>query len=170
MAQEYVSRYTDQNPLVICFLNGGAPFTAELMFRAQALAPDLHPEVRYMKWKSYDNDGERMEPTLEMDLPDSLDLTDRVVVILEDIADTGNTAIRSAQHLHERGAKQVDLIPFIKRGSTQLSYPPIALFGFEVQTDVWLGGMGMDSAHPKAETYRWLNHIVALNPVDAASA
>lgn len=76
-----------KTPLFLCVLNGAFLFASDL-FRAV----DMDAEIAFVRLKSYDGTSTSGVVNEVMGL--SEDITDRVVVVIEDIIDTGNTMKR----------------------------------------------------------------------------
>lgn len=159
MAADITRIYKGANTLFVSLLNGAQPFTAKLMRAIQLHDPYFHPNVQSMIVSRYGASREGGEPRLVTDLPpDYRDLTNRHVVLLDDLVDGGGTTDFTERHLYAYGAATVERIVLVKK----LKVPPIeakvAMYGFEAP-DVWLTGMGMDNVHLAPEANRWAGWI-----------
>ena len=85
-------------PVLLCVLNGAILFTAELMKRL-----DFPIELMSMKLSSYTGTHSNGEVKTVMGLTGNV--KDRMVIIVEDIVDTGNTIVKIKEILKEAGAK-----------------------------------------------------------------
>lgn len=79
--------YAGEYPLLVCVLNGAAPFAIDL-FRAMS----IDAEITFIRLKSYEGTGSTGVVKQIMGL--SEDLAGRHVIIVEDIIDTGYTMKR----------------------------------------------------------------------------
>lgn len=85
-------------PVLLCVLNGAILFTAELMKRL-----DFPVELMSMKLSSYTGTHSGGEVKTVMGLTGNV--KDRMVIIVEDIVDTGNTIVKIKEILKDAGAK-----------------------------------------------------------------
>ncbi len=88
------------NPVLIGVLTGSFVFLADLVRRL-----DFPVQVEFMAARSYGECTVAGELNITCDL--RCDITDRHVVIVDDIVDTGRTLKALARMLHERGAASV---------------------------------------------------------------
>lgn len=85
IAKEITSQYQGKRPMFICILNGAFPFATELF-----MAVDLpEAEITFIRLKSYEGTGST--GAVKNILGMTEDITDRPVIIIEDIIDTGMT-------------------------------------------------------------------------------
>lgn len=87
LGQRISADYAGEYPLLVCVLNGAAPFAIDL-FRAL----DIDAEITFIRLKSYEGTGSTGTVKQIMGLNE--DLTGRHVIIVEDIIDTGRTMKR----------------------------------------------------------------------------
>ncbi|HUC20615.1 MAG TPA: phosphoribosyltransferase family protein, partial [Candidatus Polarisedimenticolaceae bacterium] len=83
MAGVIIERYHDRNPLFVCLLRGGAPFTSKLLFEVARQDPDFHPELDYMTAKTYSNRLVSKPPEIVMDLAPDTKVKGRTVIVLD---------------------------------------------------------------------------------------
>jgi hypoxanthine phosphoribosyltransferase len=163
MAIDITRIYKGTDTLFVSLLNGAQPFTAKLMRAIQRHDPYFHPNVQSMIVSRYGSSRDGGEPRLVTDLPpDYRVLTNRNVVLLDDLVDGGGTTDFTERHLYGYGAATVERIVLVKK----LKVPPIqakiAMYGFEAP-DVWLTGMGMDNVRLAPEANRWAGWIAIAN-------
>lgn len=102
VAQRINADYKDKDPLLICVLTGAFMFTADLVRHL-----DFDAEIDFTRFSSYSG----MDTTGEVRELMSLryDITNRDVIIVEDIVDTGLTMSHVVPRLKEMGAKSVEI-------------------------------------------------------------
>lgn len=161
MATSIINDYHDKRPLFVCLLRGAAPFAMKLMTEITRQAPDFHPDLDYMTIKTYGDQRTAGQPKIVMDLAPTTDITNRPVVVLDDVLDTGVTAAYVADTLLRRGAKSTAIAVLVRKDIpdqvTQADYVAFTA-GKE-----WLAGVGMDDDATHPEAYRWSEEIIAFN-------
>ena len=99
----------DANPILVCVMNGGLPFTAALMRRfAFPLELDYIHAVRYRGGKAAVDKVETPQGG-ELDVRVNLErnVTERVVVLADDVLDRGTTLESIAERVVRAGAARV---------------------------------------------------------------
>jgi hypoxanthine phosphoribosyltransferase len=119
LADEMVSEYKGKNPLFVCLLRGGAPFASLLMFSITQKDPYFHPELDYMTIRSYGDKLTAQAPGLVMNISPHTQPVNRPAVLLDDVLDTGETAIFAAEQLQKQGSKSIDLCVLVKKQKKQ---------------------------------------------------
>ena len=154
MAETLAPRLTGEWTIV-SILIGATPFTSDLM---KALARrDIHPTLDVIWLESYRDARESSgRVVVRADLTRSV--TDRGVLILDDVFDTGRTLAFARQHMLAKGAREVITCaltqkPWAPRGEDGVDYCAIEAPGR------YLVGYGMDDAGK----YRGLPYIGALD-------
>jgi hypoxanthine phosphoribosyltransferase len=134
---EAIRRDTEgQNPLFVGILNGAYLFTAELMSH---LSPAC--ELTFAAYSSYR--GTESAGVVQELLPVRNDVRDRLVILLEDIIDTGLTMQHVKRKLQEAGAGRVCLATMLfKPDSLKCDLKPDYI-GLEIETD-FVVGFGLD--------------------------
>lgn len=90
----------NENPIFLSVLNGSFMFTADLMRYI-----DIPSQISFIKLASYE--GTSSTGVIKEVMGLSEDITDRTVVIVEDIVDTGFTMQRLLETLGTRRPKQI---------------------------------------------------------------
>lgn len=100
VAEEINRDLKDANPLFVSVLNGSFMFTADLMRYVS-----IPCQISFIKLASYQ--GTASTGVIKEVLGLSEDITDRTVVIVEDIVDTGHTMQRLLETLGTRNPKEI---------------------------------------------------------------
>ena len=122
IATQVSNRYVDDAPILIGILNGSFIFAADLM-----RAIDIDCEIDFIKVSSYAGTASKGTVRLRKDI--SADITDRHVIIVEDIIDSGLTIKFIRDRMQNAGTKSVAI-------ATLLMKPDIAKLDFEID---WVG-------------------------------
>ena len=111
-----------------------------------------------MMVSTYGGERHASEPHIVTDLAPSTVVTDRTVIIIDDVLDKGITADFVTKHLHARGAADVKLAVLCDKTTKRERDVTADYAGFTFD-DNWLVGMGMDDSEVANEGYRWLEEI-----------
>lgn len=166
LAGEIIQKFTGQNPLFICLLRGGMPFTAQLMFAITKQDPHFHPELDYMTVSSYGSELTASEPRIVMDISYKSEITGRPVIVVDDMIDKGSTYIFTKKHLQNKGAESVYLAALVQRKAVESREFDADFYCFNVDSQQWLTGMGLDDPRIAKEANRWARYIAIANPQD----
>lgn len=127
------SKTPNDIPLFICVLNG-----AYMFFDSLTKEINIPHEVDFIRLKSYQG-TER--GTIEMTKDIETDISDRTVVIVDDICDSGNTLVFLKEHLLKYNPKHIITVTMLTRKSS----PKIVDYScFEIENDAWVYGYGLD--------------------------
>lgn len=136
MARKMKEDIQGQNPLFVCVLNGAFMFTAELMRQL-----DAPYEVTFARYSSYS--GTSSTGVIKEVMPVLSDVKGRMVILLEDIIDTGFTMQFVKKRLLEQGAADVKLASMLlKPDSVKLHLNPDYV-GLYIPPD-FIVGYGLD--------------------------
>ena len=141
----------DANPILVCVMNGGLPYTGELVKRF-----DFPLELTYVHVGRYHNTTEG--GALNWHARPAIDFSNRNVLIVDDVLDKGETLKALVEWVSEEGARQVQTTVLVLKevavqGRVNVDYVGLRL------PDRYLFGCGMDY-----EGYwRNLNSIFALH-------
>lgn len=128
--------YQGEYPLLVCVLNGAAPFAIDL-FRAL----DIDAEITFIRLKSYQGTSSTGAVKQIMGLTE--DLAGRHVIIVEDIIDTGNTMKRLEADIRAMGPASVRIATLLfKPDALQVPVEPDYI-GFEIPKK-FIIGYGLD--------------------------
>ena len=161
LASEVIERYQDYStpPLFVCLLRGAAPFATRLMTEIAMQSAHFHPDLDYMKVKTYGDQLVASKPDILLGLEPER-AAGRTAVILDDVLDTGVTVDATEKYLREQGATDVDVIVLAQKERERAMWQNATFHGFTFP-DVWLTGMGLDDPNVGYEANRWLGLIAA---------
>lgn len=136
MARKIKADIRDTDPLFVSILNGAFMFTAELMRQL-----DGPYELTFARYSSYR--GTATTGTVNEIMPVRVDVNNRMVILLEDIIDTGTTMQYVIGRLKEAGASDVRLATLLfKPTALQCNLTPDYV-GLEIPSD-FIVGYGLD--------------------------
>lgn len=152
---ETISRdYADKNLLLLCILKGSIVFTGDLMKKLT-----IPCEIDCMKVSSYGKgtvSGGRINILLDLHRSD---LSEKDILIVEDIIDSGRTLSYLVEYLSLNGARSVKTVSLLDKPSRrEVDYTPDYM-GLEIP-DEFVVGYGLDYA----EGYRTLPYVGILKP------
>lgn len=153
LAKEIESHYPDgERILALGLLKGAFIFFADLV---RALdRPEV--EIDFLVAALY-GDGTDATGEVELLYESAARVTDRHVLLVEDIVDTGKTLARIGDSLMKRSPRSLEICTLLhKREAARLRYEP-RWVGFEAPSD-WLVGYGLDHGGH----YRQLPYVAAL--------
>lgn len=153
MGAQLTRDYSGREPLLICVLRGAYAFTTELAF-----AVDLPVEIDFIAVSSYGS-STRTSGVVRLVKDLDVELTDRDVILVEDIVDTGLTLRYLRRSLEARGPASLEVATLLARESADLEGLGVRYVGFTIPGD-FVVGYGLDAA----EKYRNLRHIAVYDP------
>jgi hypoxanthine phosphoribosyltransferase len=125
-----------ESPLFIGILNGSFMFAADLMREVT-----IKSEITFVKLASYSGTESTGEVVTKIGLEKSV--KDRVVVIVEDIIDSGKTISELLQILNKQRPAKIILATLLYKPAAMQYNFKIDYIGFEVPND-FLVGYGLD--------------------------
>ena len=138
---------------MVCVLNGAAVFYIDLLMDMQ-----IPLEMNFIRVSSY-GAGTESSGTVRILYDLEADITDKHVLIVEDIIDSGRTLKRLSKLLKERGAASVKCCCLLDKPSRRAVEMQADYVGFSVP-DEFLVGYGLDYNGK----YRNLRFIGTLKP------
>ena len=155
LGRQITEKYAGQKPMLICVLNGAAPFAVDL-FRAI----DTDAEISFIRLKSYEGTGSTGTVTEVLGLNE--DIRGRHVIVVEDIIDTGRTMNRLLARLSAMEPASVEVATLLfKPEALQCDIRP-EYVGFSIPVKFIIGyGLDIDGMA------RNLNDIYVLDDEDA---
>lgn len=143
--------YRDDPPILVNVLKGGVVFMADLI-----RATSIPVEIDFMEISSY-GDGMESSGVVRILEDLSLSITDRPVLIVEDIVDTGLTLSYIIENLETRHPRSIKICTLLDRRGRREVDLHLDYVGFVVP-DKFVIGYGLDLA----QKYRNLPHIAVL--------
>lgn len=133
---ELSAKFKNEVPIMIGILNGSFIFMADLL---RALQIDC--EMDFIKLSSYN--GRKTTGTIRLRKDISADITNRHVVIVEDIIDSGYTIKFIKDRMSEANPKSLTIVTLLlKPDMADLDFP-IDIVGFEIAPE-FVVGYGLD--------------------------
>ena len=153
LAAQIQKDYLGKEIVLVSVLKGSFVFTADLVRQL-----NLPVNIQFIVASSY---GSQTTSCGKLKILYDLqtDLTDKTVLILEDIIDSGVTLSNLKRLFLSRGAHEVKICALLNKPSRRKADIEIDYYGFEIP-DVFIVGYGLDYA----EKYRSLPYIGILKP------
>jgi len=155
MADEIAACYENRQLTIVGVLTGSVVLMADLI-----RAIDLPMRVGVLQASSYRGaTTTRGELAINSEL--MLDISDRDVLLVDDIFDTGHTLVRTLEKMREFGPNSIrSAVLLRKNGRQEIEYTP-DFVGFDIP-DEFVVGYGLDYE----DMYRNLPYLGALEPDD----
>ena len=153
LARAIEADYADEPPLLVGVLKGAVMVMADL-----ARELKLHVEMDWMAVSSYGT-GTQSSGVVRILKDLDTDITNRKVLIVEDIIDSGLTLSWLKENLNSRGAASVEICALLRKPAAAKVEVDVKYVGFEIDPE-FVVGYGLDYA----EKYRNLNGIGVLAP------
>jgi hypoxanthine phosphoribosyltransferase len=157
LGKELTSDYAGRPVLLVGVLKGAFMFMSDL-----ARAIDLPVEFDFMAVSSYGS-ATRTSGVVRILMDLDLDLSERHVVIVEDIVDSGLTLAYLRKNLAARGPASLEVCALLLKEGLQKVDPDLKYVGFRIPPD-FVVGYGLDVG----QRYRNLPYIVEYTGPDAA--
>lgn len=151
--------YVGREPVLVTVLKGGAMFLADLI-----RSIDLPVETHFMAISRY-GDAEESLGRVQILLDLDVDLSDRDVILVEDIVDTGLTSRYLLTVLRSRRPASVEVCTLLDKSARRIAPLEPAYVGFDCP-DRFVVGYGLDFA----ERYRNIPDILQVDDLPALKA
>jgi len=127
----------DQELILVPVLNGALQFASAL---SQKLTI-LH-KIDFIQASSY---GQAQESSGKVEIIKDIseDISGKVVILIEDIIDTGLTINELIIHLKKRNPQKIMIVSLLVKSKKHFLSQPIDYFGFEIE-DEFVVGFGLD--------------------------
>eukprot|EP00300_Choanocystis_sp_HF-7_P034961 c4808_g1_i1.p1 GENE.c4808_g1_i1~~c4808_g1_i1.p1 ORF type:complete len:266 (-),score=43.44 c4808_g1_i1:29-826(-) len=155
LGAELSVEYEGKNPVFVCVLTGAFMFLSELVTHIT-----IPHEVDFVACASYS--GSHSTGNVRLDKDMKKDPTNRHVILVEDIVDTGLTLMHLLKLLQARGPASLRSVALLDKPSRRTVDIRADYVGFPID-DVFVVGYGLDYE----EKYRSLSYVAVL---DAALA
>ena len=129
-------QFVGKEIVVVCVLKGAAPFHSELIKHI-----DLPLLADYIQVKSYEGTESTGIITLKKDI--DYDITNKDVVIVEDIVDSGNTLTWIKEQLGKRKPNSLTFVSLLDKPSRRKVHFEPDYVGFTID-DLFVCGFGLD--------------------------
>lgn len=140
MGTQLARDYAGQNPLFLVVLNGAYMFAADLV-----RACPIEQELSFVRISSYQ--GTRSSGSIRMDLQMTASVTDRQVIIVEDIVDTGRTLDTFRQKLIAQDPADLKIVTLLHKPDAQEFNLIPDYVGFTIPNEFVIGyGLDYDEA------------------------
>lgn len=137
MATRMNRELQNEQPLFLSILNGSFMFTSDLM--KQITIPGT--QISFVKVASYSGISSSGEIKELIGLKE--DVTDRTVVILEDIIDSGKSMSHLLEYLKTKKPKRVIIATLFHKPEATICYVPIDYWGIKLKNN-FVVGRGLD--------------------------
>ena len=151
LARQVGEDYRGRDLLLVGVLKGAVMVMADL-----ARALDRHVEMDWMAVSSYGS-GTKSSGVVRILKDLDRDITNREVLIVEDIVDTGLTLDWLKSNLESRGTKSVEILTMLRKPTAAKVEVNVKYVGFDIPPD-FVVGYGLDYD----EKYRNLDFIGVL--------
>lgn len=139
MAVALRKEYEGKRPLILCVLNGAFIFAADL-YREM----NIHEaEIQFVRYASYEGTESTGRVKCLMGLPENI--AGRDIIIVEDIVDTGLTAVKMIEDLKKLSPASVKFLTLLhKKNSSKTEFRPDGV-AFEIPPKFVIGyGLDLD--------------------------
>ena len=153
MAAQIDADYVGRDPLLVGVLKGAVYVMADLSRRLHMSAP-----MDWMAVSSYGS-GTKSSGVVRILKDLDTDVTDRHILIIEDVIDSGLTLSWLVGHLSSRGSATVEIATLLRKPDAAKVEVDVKYVGFDIPTE-FVVGYGLDYA----ERYRNLPFIGTLRP------
>ena len=137
MGNEISNDYKDTTPIFICILKGAYPFLADL-----TRGVSVDHEVDFMAVSSYDG-GVQSTGVVKIEKDLKANITDRDIILVEDIIDTGLTIAHLTELLQTRNPRSIRIASLLDKKPARLIEVPLHYIGFEIPKEFVIG-FGLD--------------------------
>lgn len=153
LAGQISNDYSGKSVVIICVLKGSIMFTTDLCKKLSI--NDI--EIEFINVSSYGNsDVSSGTVTVKQDV--GADISDKHIIVLEDIVDTGRTLKYLMEHLSDKKPSTLKLCTLLDKPSRRVVDIDADYVGFEIP-DEFVVGYGLDYG----QKFRNLPYIGVLN-------
>lgn len=124
--------------ILLCILKGGVMFMVDLMRHIT-----IPHKIDFMAVSSYGSGARQSVGHVRILMDMSADISDKHVLIVEDIIDSGHTLSYIVPQLEARGPKSVKICTLLSKPSRREVDVPVEYLGFEIPNE-FVFGYGLD--------------------------
>lgn len=154
LAKEITRDLGGKNPVLLGALKGSFVFLASLVLQL-----DFDLEVDFISARSY-GDSDTTSGTVDLFKNLTIDITDRHILLVEDIVDSGFTLRILLEDFELAKPRSVDVVTLLNKRANRRVEVPLKYVGFDIESQ-FVVGFGLDYS----ERYRNLPYIAVLNRV-----
>lgn len=151
LGDEISKDYAGKNPVMICILKGGIVFLSDLI-----RSISIPVELDFMSLSSYGN-STKSSGVVQIKKDIDADITNRDVILVEDIVDSGLTLQYLNEYFQHHNATSIKICTLLDKPNAHKIDLEIDYVGFEVGNE-FVVGYGLDYA----QKYRNLPYIGIL--------
>ena len=137
LGNEISRDYQGRTPIMVCILKGAYPFLADL-----TRCMSIEHEVDFMAVSSYDG-GTQSTGVVKIEKDLKSNITDRDIILVEDIIDTGLTIAHLEELLGTRNPKSIRVASLLDKKPARKKDVEIHYAGFEIPKEFVIG-YGLD--------------------------
>lgn len=138
LASQIEKDYGQEELICICILKGSFPFVWELGKRIH----NDNVTFEFMEISSYGAGTETSgKITVKKDI--SCDITNKNILVIEDIIDSGTTLSYLAEYLKSKNPKSLKIATLLDKPSRRIVAVPVDYVGFSIE-DKFVVGFGLD--------------------------
>jgi len=137
MGNEISTVYKDSTPIFVCILKGAYPFLADL-----TRCVSVDHEVDFMAVSSYDG-GTQSTGVVKIEKDLKSNITNRDVILVEDIIDSGLTIDNLMELLQTRNPRSLRVAALLDKKPARTKDVPLHFVGFEIPEEFVIG-YGLD--------------------------
>ncbi len=154
LSQKISKDYYDSDLIILCVLKGSYMFFSELVKKIEI---KKEPKIDFIQLSSYNGIESTGQIKIKKDI--DIDVTNKDILIIEDIVDTGLTMKYLFDHLNKKNCKSIKVCSLLQKPSKMKSDVYVDYPGFIIDDD-FVVGFGLDYN----EDYRTLPEIFKLFP------
>ena len=138
LASQIENDYGDEELICICILRGAFPFVWELGKRIKK----NNITFEFMEISTY---GDALETSGKINVKKdiSCDISDKNILVIEDIIDTGTTLKYLTEYLNTKNPKSLKIATLLSKPSRRIVDVPVDYIGFSIE-DKFVLGFGLD--------------------------
>ena len=137
LGNEISRDYQDRTPIMVCILKGAYPFLADL-----TRCMSVEHEVDFMAVSSYDG-GTQSTGVVKIEKDLKSNITDRDIILVEDIIDTGLTIAHLGELLQTRNPRSIRVASLLDKKPARQNDVDLHYVGFEIPNEFVIG-FGLD--------------------------